>query len=300
MPEQLPDAVGIRCTSNSIACACILPTGTAGRRAAGGVSCWLSCKWRLTKAILLMQRIQWSATPQCWQLYKHRVEDSSCLEEVKGSRKVQWLPLVVQQLRKLLELIWLCRHAENKFSPIPVNSSVLLLAWNALTVILHASTRSLQTVLVSVNSSMPATGFQNDTRVFLCGGRGEIFSYPELGHQNLMQGRAGNISPPLVSQYGLGHHVSRQNIWTGVYLRSHAMGHVFIIFTDLIFRPLCPLDTYWVRLGSKVTLKIWARVMGPVTFREQHLVSYWSTQLGTAVFPVMVRLESMLWQLGKK
>lgn len=209
---------------------------------------------------------------------------------------MQWLPLVVQQLRKLSELIWLCRHTENKFNPIPVNSYGLLLAWNALTVILHASMRSLQTVLVYVNSSMPATGFQNGARVFLCWGRGEIFSYPELGHQTLMQGRAGNISPPVVSQYGLGHHVSRQNIWTEIYLRSHAMGHVFIIFTYVIFRQLCPLDTYWVRLDSKAILKIWARVM----FREKYLVSYWSTQFGRAVFPVMVRLESMLWQLGEK
>lgn len=157
---------------------------------------------------------------------------------------MQWLPLVVQQLRKTLELIWLCRHFENKFNPIPVNSSGLLLAWNALTTILHGSTRSLQTVLVYVNSSMAPTGFQNDARGFLCWGGGEIFSYPELGHQKLMQGRAGNISPPVLSQYGLGH-VSRQSIWTGIYLRSDAMGHVFIIFTYLIFRQLCPLDTYW-------------------------------------------------------
>lgn len=149
---------------------------------------------------------------------------------------------------------------------------------------------------------MAATGFKNYARVFLYfvfWEGGEIFSYPELGHQKLMQGRAGNISPPVVSQYGLGH-VSKQDIWTGIYLKSDAMGHVFIIFTYLIFRQLCPLDTYWVRLDSKTTLKIWASVMGPVVFREQHLVSYWSAQLGTAVFPVMVRLESMLWELGKK
>lgn len=88
-----------------------------------------------------------------------------------------------------------------------------------------------------------------------------------------MQGRAGNISSPVISQYGLDH-VSRQDIWTGIYLRSDAMVHVFIIFVYLIFRQLCPLDTYRVRLDSKASLKVWARVMGPVTFREQHLGSY--------------------------
>lgn len=104
---------------------------------------------------------------------------------------------------------------------------------------------------------------------------------------------------------------SRVPIWAGsceqagyldrnLSIKSDAMGHVFIIFTYLIFRQQCPLDTYWVRLDGKTTLKIWARVMGSVIFREQHLVSYWSAQLGTAVFPVMVRLESMLWELGKK
>lgn len=88
-----------------------------------------------------------------------------------------------------------------------------------------------------------------------------------------MQGRAGNISPPVISQYGLDR-VSRQNIWTGIYLRSDATGHVFIIFVYLIFRQLCPLDTSCVRRDSKAALKVWARVMGLATFREQHLVSY--------------------------
>lgn len=139
----------------------------------------------------------------------------------------------------------LCRHFKNKFNPFTLNHSGLVLAWNVLTTILYTSMRSLQPVLDYVHSSMGVSPFQNDARVFLYWGSGQIL-LPRTRSSEASAGQGWEYQPTslLLLENGLSH-VRKQNIWAGIYLRSGATDHIFIMFTHMILMQLCSLDAHW-------------------------------------------------------